>query len=172
MAGAPCRSDLIIPFFRSDKQSPRTQISFFIGVFLIGKPQTLICFWQIDLETSLFFSWFGCFHFRYERYAQRQTDLYCGWKNKGGNPPLWSTTVSGGGTRYERGGDAVVSLRGVNFGFWSHLGCCGQNAIIFSREGLVYGCTRKNIKIYIWCVCFLVSFRGQKSLCHSQIGLL
>ena len=31
----------------------------------------------------------------------------------------------------------VVSLRGVNFGFWSHLGCFGQNAIIFSREGLI-----------------------------------
>ena len=26
----------------------------------------------------------------------------------------------------------VVSLRGVNFGFWSHLGCSGQNAIICS----------------------------------------
>ena len=42
---------------------------------------------------------------------------------------------------YERGGMLVVSLRGVNFGFWSHLGCFGQNAIIFSREGLVKGCT-------------------------------
>ena len=31
----------------------------------------------------------------------------------------------------------IVSLRGINFGFWSHLGCSGQNAIIFSREGLV-----------------------------------
>ena len=31
----------------------------------------------------------------------------------------------------------VVSLRGINFGFWSHLGCSGQNAITFSREGLV-----------------------------------
>ena len=31
----------------------------------------------------------------------------------------------------------VVSLRGVNFGVWSHLGCSGQNAIIFSREVLV-----------------------------------
>ena len=31
----------------------------------------------------------------------------------------------------------VVSLRGVNFGFWSHLGCSGQKAIIFNREGLV-----------------------------------
>ena len=31
----------------------------------------------------------------------------------------------------------VVSFRGVNFGFWSHLGCSGQNAVMFSREGLV-----------------------------------
>ena len=31
----------------------------------------------------------------------------------------------------------LVSLKGVNFGFWSHLGCSGQNAIIFRREGLV-----------------------------------
>ena len=31
-------------------------------------------------------------------------------------------------------GMLVVSLRGVNFGFWSHLGCSGQNAITFSRE--------------------------------------
>ena len=34
-------------------------------------------------------------------------------------------------------GMLVVSLRGVNFGFWSRLGCFGQNAFIFSREGLV-----------------------------------
>ena len=27
-------------------------------------------------------------------------------------------------------GMLVVSLRGINFGFLSHLGCCGQNAII------------------------------------------
>ena len=43
-----------------------------------------------------------------------------------------------GGTRHMKGmGMLVVSLTGVNFGFWSHLGCSGQNAIIFSREGLV-----------------------------------
>ena len=80
----------------------------------------------------------------------------------------------------------VISLRGINFGFWSHLGCSGQNAIIFSRKGLVWGCTRKkNIKIYIFdmyifngfyllhsynpsfliCLCFnMVSFRGKKKL--------
>ena len=46
-------------------------------------------------------------------------------------------------------GMPVVSFRGVNFGFWFHKGCSGQNAIIFSREGLVGGCTRSNRKIYI-----------------------
>ena len=82
-------------------------------------------------------------------------------------------------------GMLVVSLRGVNFGFWSHLGCSGQNPIIFSREGLVQGCTRKKLKniyltMYIFnafyllqsynptfliCLCFnMVSFRGQKKL--------
>ena len=34
-------------------------------------------------------------------------------------------------------GMLVVSLRSVNFGFRSHVGCSGQNAIIFSHEGLV-----------------------------------
>ena len=44
----------------------------------------------------------------------------------------------GGGTpRMKWVGMLVVSLRDVNFGFWSHLGCSGQNTIIFSREGLV-----------------------------------
>ena len=42
----------------------------------------------------------------------------------------------------------VISLRGVNLGFWPHLGCSGQNAIVFRHEGLVEGCTWRNIKIY------------------------
>ena len=45
----------------------------------------------------------------------------------------------GGGTPYTKGvGILVVSLWGVNFGFWSRfrLGCSGQNTIIFSRKGL------------------------------------
>ena len=46
-------------------------------------------------------------------------------------------------------GMLVVWLRGVNFGFWSHLGCSGKNAVLFSPEGLVEGCTRRNIKIYL-----------------------
>ena len=31
-------------------------------------------------------------------------------------------------------GMLVVSLRGVKFRFWSHLGCSGQNTIIFSLK--------------------------------------
>ena len=48
------------------------------------------------------------------------------------------TLNPGGGIPHMKGvGMLVVSLRGVNFGFWSHLGCSGQNAILFSREGLI-----------------------------------
>ena len=43
----------------------------------------------------------------------------------------------GGGNPYTTGvGMLFVSLRGINFGFWSRLGCSGQNTIIFSRKGL------------------------------------
>ena len=53
-------------------------------------------------------------------------------------PKAVSPPGGGGGTRHMKGvGMLVVSLIGVNFGFWSHLGCSGQNAIILSREGLV-----------------------------------
>jgi len=63
---------------------------------------------------------------------------------------LHSPGPGGGGTPNMKGvGVLVVSLRGVTFGFWSHLGCSGQNAIIFSREGPTYGCTRKKINIYV-----------------------
>ena len=34
-------------------------------------------------------------------------------------------------------GMLIISLRGVNFGFWSHFGGSGQTAIKFSSEGLV-----------------------------------
>ena len=33
-------------------------------------------------------------------------------------------------------GMLVVSLRGVNFGFWSRLGCSGQNVVIFTLLGV------------------------------------
>ena len=42
----------------------------------------------------------------------------------------------GEGTPHMKGvGMLVVSLRVVNFGFWAHLGCAGQNATMF-RLGL------------------------------------
>ena len=37
----------------------------------------------------------------------------------------------------------VVSLDGVNFRFWSHLGCSGQNAIIFRSTCIVLLCVLK-----------------------------
>ena len=33
-------------------------------------------------------------------------------------------------------GMLIVSLRGLNFEFWSHLGCSGQNAIILTVKVL------------------------------------
>ena len=49
----------------------------------------------------------------------------------------------------------VVSLRGENFGFWSHLGCSGQNAIIFSRKRSLLGLHAK--KNYIFSIRFIYS---------------
>ena len=46
-------------------------------------------------------------------------------------------------------GILVVSLRGINFRFWSRLGCSGQNAIIFSRDGLNLGLHAKKYNIYV-----------------------
>ena len=54
--------------------------------------------------------------------------------NREKNPGVWR----GGETPHMKVvGMLIVSLRGVNLGFWSHLGCSGQNAIIFSSEGLI-----------------------------------
>ena len=58
-----------------------------------------------------------------------------GWTN---NVTAAVTANPSGGTPHMKGvGMLIVSLRGINFAFWSHLGCSGQNAIIFSRESLV-----------------------------------
>ena len=75
----------------------------------------------------------------------------------------------GGDSHMEWTGILVVSLRGVNFGFWSHLGCSGQNVIIFSRQGLVKGCTeeitkRKNFDSLYLLNSYKQSFPYQPSL--------
>ena len=65
-------------------------------------------------------------------------------------------------------GMLFVSLKGVNFGFWSELGCSGQNAIIF-RLGLHL---KKYKKIHIVCVLTWSLLGVKKNLGHAQIGLL
>ena len=49
-----------------------------------------------------------------------------------------AVTPGGGGghSHMKQTGMLVVSLRGVNFGFWSCLGCSGQSANILCRQGL------------------------------------
>ena len=59
-------------------------------------------------------------------FVRHEGRLVPGGGGRGGRNPYMKAVVM-----------LVVSLRGVNFGFWSHLGFSGQNAFIFSREGLV-----------------------------------
>ena len=62
-------------------------------------------------------------------------------------PPHGEGPAEGGGTPLMKGvGMFLVSLKGVNFGFWSHLGCSGQNAIMFRREGPRLGLHVKKYK--------------------------
>ena len=70
-------------------------------------------------------------------------------------------------------GMPVVSFRGVIFEFWSHLGCSGQNATIFSPEGLVMGLhAKKYNNIYLICIFFWSLLVVKKSFGDAQIGLL
>ena len=65
--------------------------------------------------------------------------------------PSWRPALGRGGLHIKGAGMLVVSLRVVNFGFWSHLGCSGLNAIIFSHKRLIQGCTWRNItKLFIF----------------------
>ena len=43
----------------------------------------------------------------------------------------------GGNSHMKQTGMLVVSLRGINFGFWYRLGYSGQSANILSCQGLV-----------------------------------
>ena len=77
-------------------------------------------------------------------------------------------------------GMLVVSLRGVNFGFWSRLGCSGDSANILSRQETQNYAKRNRSQIFLLtsfvflylCV-FQRSLLGVKiCLSHGQIGLL
>ena len=48
-----------------------------------------------------------------------------------------ASSRGGGDSHMKQTGMLVVSLRGVNFGFWSRLGCSGQSANILCHQGLV-----------------------------------
>ena len=71
-------------------------------------------------------------------------------------------------------GTLVVQLRGVNFGFRSHLGCSGKNAIIFSRKGLFQGCTKKFKRLYIFNWFYLLDscIKNNQSFfrCQKKVG--
>ena len=51
------------------------------------------------------------------------------------------------GSQKKGAGMFVISLRGVNFRFWSHLSFSKQNTITFSCKGLFWGCTRRNKEV-------------------------
>ena len=64
--------------------------------------------------------------------------LYFSRKVFGNNPEeVVGIRALGGDSHMKQAGMLVVSFRGVNFGFWSRLGCCGQSANILGRQGLV-----------------------------------
>ena len=52
-------------------------------------------------------------------------------------PKVETSPGGGGDSHLKQTGMLVVSLRGVNFGLWSRLGCSGQSANILSRQSLV-----------------------------------
>ena len=92
------------------------------------------------------------------------------------------STVStrGGGLPYgmdKWAGMLVVSLRDVNFRFWSRLGCSGRNVIVFSCQGLVKGCTRRNntteriLILYIYSI-DINKFAIIKSHCTFYLSVL
>ena len=59
-------------------------------------------------------------------------------------------------------GMLVILLRGVNFGFWCHLGCSGQTPSCLAVKVSFRVAREKNVKI-LYCLCFnMVSFRGPK----------
>ena len=58
----------------------------------------------------------------------------------------------GGESHMKEAGMLVVSLRGVNFGFWSHLGCSGQNAFFLAVKVSFRGAAKKYCIFLFVCV--------------------
>lgn len=66
----------------------------------------------------------------------------------------------------------VVSLRGANFGFLSHLRCSGQNTIIFTVKVSFRVVHKKSLYFLFVCVLEWSLSGVKKTLGHVQIGLL
>ena len=64
--------------------------------------------------------------------------------------------VGEGDSHIEEAGIIVILLRGVNFGFWYHLGCSWHNAII-CRKGLVRVAHEETYFICILLIHFIYS---------------
>ena len=82
------------------------------------------------------------------------------------------TPGGGGDSHMKQTGMLVVSLKGVNFGFWSRLGCSRQSANNLCCQGLVYGSAKRqnyagwvffnnhvliSLKLISCCICMLFS---------------
>ena len=63
----------------------------------------------------------------------RHLELFCAISSRTRHAPRGG----GGDSHMKQTGMLVVSLRDVNFGFWSRLGCSGQSANILCRQGLI-----------------------------------
>ena len=93
--------------------------------------------------------------------------------------PARRTHTPGGNSHMKQTGMLVVSFRGINFGFWSRLGCSGK-ASIFQAAKVSFRVVRKNTELreekeklnFLFSPFFFyflaVSFRSQ----NLQIGLL
>ena len=74
-----------------------------------------------------------------------------------------SKTPRGKELPYERGGDARGLLRGVNFSFWSHLGCSGQNTLYLAVKVSFRVALGRNIKkLYILNSSYLLDSCNQR----------
>ena len=64
----------------------------------------------------------------------------------------------GGGDSHTKGvGMLVVSLRVVNFGFWSHLGCSGQTPLYLAINVSFRVACEEILKNYAFSICFISS---------------
>ena len=80
---------------------------------------------------------------------------------------LLGETLPGGIPIGKRKGMLVVSFRGVNLGFWSHLGRFGKNADTFSRLACVAGGISR-ASAFLPAACFCLGREAARTLVRSR----